>query len=106
MHERKKIVQSATLRRGQMLAMRRSEQMRPADTTATSAASDALIQNSVGAYHVRWRGPAIADSSWRYRLAGRIPRSPISPRMLNASGENAEKKMTPSARRKSQRGQR
>src|SRR3954452_22978961 len=65
MHERKKIVQSATLRRGQTLAIRRSEQIRPAITTATSATSDALIQNSVGAYHVRWRVPAIADSSWR-----------------------------------------
>src|SRR3954453_17739542 len=54
MHERKKIVQSATLRRGQTLAMRRSEQIRPAITTATSATSDVLIQNSVGAYHVRW----------------------------------------------------
>src|SRR6478672_7004217 len=84
MQDRKRIAHNATLSRGQTLATRRSEQMRPAPTSATSAVSDALIQNNVGAYQTRSTTPNIEDSSCRYMRAGRIPRSPMRPRIWNA----------------------
>jgi hypothetical protein len=51
MQERKKIVQSATVRRGQTFATNSTDAMRPAIATTLSATSPAPSQSTVGAYH-------------------------------------------------------
>ncbi len=50
MNDRKNSVQSATLTLGATLNVSNREQINPAHTTTTSAASLAFSQNSVGAY--------------------------------------------------------
>src|SRR3569832_1654218 len=67
MHDRKNTVHSATVCRGQTLAICNSEQSSPAHTTMVRAVSLVPIQKSVGAYQIRCTTPYIVDSWWRYR---------------------------------------
>ena len=79
MQDRNRTVQRIVVRRGQRLAVRRSDEMIPPATTIASAQSPAFSQSSVGAYQRPRKNPSAARTLRRYSLAGRMPRSPISP---------------------------
>src|SRR6266550_3233930 len=65
MHERKSRVHSAIVHLGEMLKTTSTDTTMPAMTTSVSAASDALIQSSVGAYQNPCAAPRDLETSWR-----------------------------------------
>ena len=78
MNERKQIIATAIDVRGQKLKTIASDAITPMTTIAVSAQSRALIQNSDGMIQYA-RAPATRFASCRYSIAGRMPRSPMSP---------------------------
>ena len=103
--ERKSTTQSAQVRRGHRLRVKRIEQTSPAHTSARSAPSPLESQSKVGAAQTDFQPGSARASASRYSPAGSSPRGPISPPISPWSETNAERKMSPSARRNSQRGQ-
>jgi len=87
------------------LSVKRTLQASPTQTSAPSAIRPLPSQSKVGAAQYARKDGSARETASRYSPAGRSPRGPISPWISDASDQNADRKMSPRARRKIQRGQ-